>query len=93
MSRLRMSIRTIILLFIFAGLSLGQVVFWDVDRCLDAGGAFDYRTITCDGAAEWHDSLLRGGGTIPLWILIVLPSAAATFILAIIWRRVIRRAR
>ena len=86
-------IRTFVLLLILAGLSLGQVLFWDIDRCLDAGGAYDYSTFTCYGAADWYDSLLHGGGTLQLWILILLSSAAATLILDTIWRRVIRRAR
>ena len=93
MSKRTRSIRTFVLLLILAGLSLGQVLFWDTDRCLDAGGAYDYSTFTCYGAADWYDSLLYGGGTLQHWILIVLSSAAATFILDTIWRRVIRRDR
>lgn len=86
-------IRTFVLLLILAGLSLGQVLFWGTDRCLDAGGAYDYSTFTCYGAADWYDSLLHGGGTLQLWILILLSSAAATLILDTTWRRVIRRIR
>ena len=86
-------IRTFVLLLILACLILSQVLFWDTDRCLDASGAYDYSTFTCHGAADWYDSLLYGGGTLQLWILIVLSSAAATFILDTIWRRLIRRAR
>ena len=93
MSRVRRSSRTILLLFIFAGFSLAQVLFWDTDRCLDAGGAYDYSTFTCYGAADWYDSLLHGGGTLELWIFIVVSSAATTFILNTSWRKLIRRVR
>ncbi len=91
MSQKTRLIRTSVLLLILTGLSLGQALFWDTDRCLDAGGAYDYSTFTCYGAAAWYDSLLHGGGAIQLWIFIVVSSAAATFILDAIWRRVFRR--
>lgn len=29
--------------------------FFDVDRCLDAGGAFDYKANTCVGTGRLHD--------------------------------------
>jgi len=86
-------IRTFVLVLILTGLGLGQVLFWDTDRCLDAGGAYDYSTFTCCGAADCYDALLHGGGTLQLWILIVVSSATITFILNIIWRKLIRRAR
>ncbi len=85
--------RTFVLFFVLAGLIFSQVLFWDIDICLDAGGAYDYGTFSCYGAADWYDSLLHGGGTLQLWILILLSSAAATLILDTIWRRVIRRIR
>jgi len=93
MSQRTRLIRTFVLLLILTGLTLGQVFFWDVDRCLDAGGAYDYSTSTCYGAANWYDSLLHGGGTLQLWIFIVISSATITFILNIICRELIRRAR
>jgi hypothetical protein len=93
MSKRTRLIRTFVLLLILAGLSLGQVLFWDIDRCLDAGGAYDYSTSTCYGAAHWSDSLLHGGGTLQLWIFIVISSALITFILNIIWCKLIRGAR
>ena len=86
-------ISSFLLLLIFASLILSQVLFWDTDICLDAGGAYDYSTFTCYGAADWYDSLLHGGGTLQLWIFIVISSAAITLILSIIWRKLIRRAR
>ena len=85
--------RTFVLLLIWAGLILGQVLFCDIDRCLDAGGAYDYGIFTCYGAADWYDSLLQGGGTLQLWIFIVILSATITFILNITWLKLIRRVR
>jgi len=82
--------RTFVLVLILTGLGLGQVLFWDTDRCLDAGGAYDYSTFTCYGAADWYDSLLHGGGTLQLWILIVVSSTTVTFIPNMIWRKLIR---
>jgi hypothetical protein len=79
------------LALVFTGFSLGQVFFWDVDRCLDAGGAFDYNDLKCNGAPGGLELLIHGGGTLQLWIIIVLFSAAATFILDSIWRKVTRR--
>ena len=93
MSQRTRLIRTFVLLLILTGLSLGQVLFWDTDRCLDAAGAYDYSTFPCYGAADWYDALLHGGGTLQLWIFIVVSSATTTFILDISWRKLIRRAR
>lgn len=93
MSQRTRLIRTSVLLLILTGLTLGQVLFWDTDRCLDAGGAYDYSTFTCYGAADWCDSLLHGGGTLQLWILIVASSATVTFTANMIWRKLIRGAR
>jgi hypothetical protein len=81
MSKAKTSVRIIFLVIVFITLSLGQVLFFEIDRCLDAGGAFDYNAFACNGAAGYYVSLFQGGGTVQLWILIFFGSSAATFIL------------
>jgi hypothetical protein len=81
MSKAKSSFRIIFLGIVFLTLSLGQVLFFEIDRCLDARGAFDYNAYACNAAAGYYVSLFQGGGTIQLWVLILFGSSAATFIL------------
>ena len=81
MAKGRSSFRIIFLVLVFFSLSLGQIFFFDVDRCLDAGGAYDYSAFTCTGASGPFVSMFQGGGTTQLWVLIFFASSVGTFIL------------
>ena len=80
MAKGRSSVRIIFLVLVFFSLSLGQIFFFDVDRCLDAGGAYDYSAFTCTGASGPFVSMFQGGGTAQLWFLIFFGSSVGTFI-------------
>jgi len=80
MAKGRSSFRIIFLVLVFFSLSLGQIFFFDVDRCLDAGGGYDYSAFTCTGTSEPIASMFQGGGTIQLWVFILVGSSLGTFI-------------
>ena len=80
MAKGRSPVRIILLVLVFFSLSLGQIFFLDVDRCLDAGGAYDYSAFTCTGGSEPFVSMFHGGGNIQLWVFIFFGSSVGTFI-------------
>ena len=80
MAKGRSPARIILLVLVFFSLSLGLIFFFDIDRCLDAGGAYNYSAFTCTGASEPFVLMFQGGGTIQLWVLIFFGSSVGAFI-------------
>lgn len=64
-----------------------------MDRCLAAGGAYDYSTLTCTGAIEPVVLMFRGGGTIQLWVLISFRSSVGTSIFDRMVSRLVKAAQ
>ena len=86
--------RVVVLVLVFLATTMLQVWFLDSDACFDAGGVYVGRTLSCIGFRPGeYASILRGGGTITLWVVALFFSSLSVLVIGHIWVKLYRPCR